>query len=68
MWLYFKKRGKNKGCQCGKNCVLGYGYCKLHLEKMKSKHKNLIPDLRLCQHQTISNKTNKMVYKVQVNV
>ena len=44
---YTLTRGKNKGGQCGKNCVLGYGYCKTHLEKMKSKHKNLISDLSL---------------------
>ncbi|MAD57136.1 MAG: hypothetical protein CMK44_01005 [Porticoccus sp.] len=44
---YTLTRGKNKGDQCGKNCVLGYGYCKIHLEKMKSKHGNLISDLSL---------------------
>lgn len=43
---YTLMRGKNKGNECGKNCVLGYGYCKPHLEKMKSKHKNLV-DLSL---------------------
>ncbi len=39
-------RGKNEGNSCGKKCVLGYGYCKSHLEKMKSKHGNLV-DLSL---------------------
>lgn len=41
------KKGKNKGNPCGKNCILGYGYCKVHLERMKNKHGNLIPDLTL---------------------
>lgn len=44
---YTLTRGKNKGQLCEKNCVLGYGYCKLHLEKMKSKHGNFISDLSL---------------------
>lgn len=44
---YTLTRGKNKGEYCGKNCVLGYGYCKIHLEKMKNKHGNLISDLSL---------------------
>lgn len=39
---YTLTRGKNKGNDCGKNCVLGYGYCKTHLEKMKSKHGDLV--------------------------
>ena len=39
-------RGKNKGQSCGKNCILGYGYCKTHLEKMKSKYGDLV-DLSL---------------------
>ena len=41
------KRGKNKGNHCGKTCVLGYGYCRSHLEQMKKKHGNLISDLSL---------------------
>lgn len=41
------KKGKNKGESCGKNCVLGYGYCKIHLERMKNKHGNLISDFSL---------------------
>lgn len=41
------KRGKNKGNHCGKTCVLGYGYCRSHLEQMKNKHGNLISDLSL---------------------
>lgn len=40
-------RGKNKGNACGKNCSLGYGYCKTHLEKMKNKHSNIISDFSL---------------------
>ena len=56
---YALTRGKNKGEACGKNCMLGYGYCKTHLEKMKSKHGNLV-DLRLCQHQMIKNLTHKL--------
>jgi hypothetical protein len=44
---YNLTRGKNKGNSCGKNCVLGYGYCKSHLEKMKSKHGDLVKDLSL---------------------
>ena len=43
---YALTRGKNKGEACGKNCMLGYGYCKTHLEKMKSKHGDLV-DLSL---------------------
>lgn len=27
------QRGKNKGSSCGKNCFLGYEYCKIHLKK-----------------------------------
>ena len=27
------KRGKNKGNNCNKNCILGYTYCKTHLKK-----------------------------------
>ena len=38
---FILKSGKNKGNPCGKNCVLGYGYCKIHLNKMKTKHGNL---------------------------
>ena len=44
---YTLMRGKNKGNECGKNCVIGYGYCKLHLEKMKSKHGEIVSDLAL---------------------
>jgi len=32
---YILKRGKNKGNQCGKNCYLGYDYCKIHKKSMK---------------------------------
>ena len=28
-------RGKNKGNGCGKNCSLGYEYCKSHKDKVK---------------------------------
>jgi hypothetical protein len=41
------KRGKNKGNHCGKTCILGYGYCKSHLEQMKKKHGDLLPELSL---------------------
>lgn len=44
---YTITKGKNKGNACGKNCMLGYGYCKTHLEKMKSKHGELVIDLAL---------------------
>ena len=44
---FILSRGKNKGSPCGKNCSLGYGYCKTHLEKMKNKHGNMIPDFSL---------------------
>ena len=40
-------RGKNKGELCGKTCILGYGYCKTHLDKVKKKHGNFISDLAL---------------------
>ena len=26
-------RGKNKGKTCSKGCLLGYDYCKIHLQK-----------------------------------
>ena len=32
---YILKKGKNKGNQCGKNCYLGYDYCKVHKKAMK---------------------------------
>ena len=32
---YILKRGKNKGNQCGKNCYLGYDYCKVHKKSLK---------------------------------
>ena len=35
-------RGKNKDSTCGKNCFLGYNYCKVH-----KKDTNLIPDTEL---------------------
>lgn len=56
---YTLTRGKNKGQSCGKNCVLGYGYCKLHLEKMKSKHGNLISDLSLPTSKDIQQKESE---------
>ena len=31
-------RGKNKGKQCGKNCCLGYDYCKIHKKSMDKKN------------------------------
>jgi hypothetical protein len=31
---YILKRGKNKGNECGKNCFLGYEYCKIHKDKI----------------------------------
>jgi hypothetical protein len=34
-------RGKNKGNECGKNCLLGENYCKTHLKKIQ-KNTNLI--------------------------
>ncbi len=33
---YILKKGKNKGEKCGKNCFLGYDYCKIHTKKIKS--------------------------------
>ena len=44
---YILTRGKNKGNPCDKNCSLGYGYCKTHLEKMKNKHGDNITDFSL---------------------
>ena len=34
-------RGKNKGNECGKNCLLGEKYCKIHLKKHEN-NTNLI--------------------------
>ena len=55
---FILKSGKNKGNPCSKNCVLGYGYCKIHLNKMKTKHGNLISDLSLPTSNDINNNTN----------
>ena len=33
-------RGKNKGNSCGKNCILGYNTCKLHMGKVKKINTN----------------------------
>ena len=30
--VFILTRGKNKGSECGKNCVLGYTNCKAHLK------------------------------------
>lgn len=51
-------RGKNKGELCGKTCILGYGYCRPHLDKVKKKHGKLIPDLSLPTSNDINNNSS----------
>ena len=55
---YTLSRGKNKGNECGKNCALGYGYCKIHLLAMKKKHGNLIQDYSLSLPSNNENSSN----------
>jgi len=51
-------RGKNKGELCGKTCILGYGYCRPHLDKVKKKHGKFITDLSLPTSNDINNNSS----------
>ncbi len=62
---FILSRGKNKGNPCGKNCSLGYGYCKTHLEKMKNKHGDMIPDFSLPTSNDIQQ--NQPIQQIQQN-
>ena len=62
---FILSRGKNKGNHCGKNCILGYGYCKTHLEKMKNKHGDIISDFSLPTSNDVQQ--NQQIQQIQHN-